>query len=113
MNSPTVNKTDIPPRKSKVVGTSVTSPIPIKKRAEVKIRIRHPVLIFYIGGAGDKRKYAPLPAHVAGPFRNVLDARAHVNTRVKSEIAAKLVTDVWLGYYEIYGLDLVKKTFCH
>lgn len=98
-----------PAPRSKVVGMSATSTIDNKRRAEVKIHVRKPLILFYIGGAGDKRKYLPLPGIVAGPFRNVLDARAHVNAKVKDLLAAKLLHDHWLGYYEIYGTDRISK----
>lgn len=77
-----------PATRSKAVGTSVTSTIDNKGRAEVKIHVRKPLILFYIDGAGDKRKDLPLPGIVAGPFRNVLDARAHVNANERWIIKA-------------------------
>ncbi len=98
-----------PKPKTTVIGKSVTSVVANKKRAEVKIHVRKPVAIFYIGGAGDKKKYIGGPAKLMGPFRNVLDAKTHVDKRVSDLRDLRLVEDFWRGYYEIYGDDDIKK----
>ncbi len=95
--------------KTKVVGKSTTTLVDNKKRAEVKVKVRKPVVVFYIGGAGDKRPFVPGPPSVVGPFRNVRDAMAHVEKRIENERNLKLVTNSWLGYYEIYGEEKIKK----
>ncbi len=94
--------------KTTVIGRSTTTLVDNRKRAEVKVRVRKPVVMFYIGGAGDKKKYFPGPSALMGPFKNVLDAKTHVEKRIVAERTLKLVTDYWLGYYEIYGADDIK-----
>jgi hypothetical protein len=98
-----------PQPKTNVIGKSATSLVAIKKRAEIQIRVRKPVTIFYVGGAGDKRKFVPGPKALMGPFANIIDAKNHVERRISDLRDLKLIEDHWLGYYEIYGAENIKK----
>ena len=86
-----------------LLGKSVTTPVDQRKRKEVAVHVRKPVAIFYVGGAGDKRKFVPLPAFIAGPFRNILDAKNQIDKRTPDLRKLRLIYDYWRGYYEVYG----------
>jgi len=97
------------PSSPTLLGKSSTSPIDQRKRKEVKVHVRKKVAIFYIGGAGDKRKFVPLPEFIAGPFRNILDAKSQVDLRTIEIRKKKLLVDFWRGYYEIFGEKNIEK----
>lgn len=86
-----------------LLGKSVTTPVDQRKRKDVAVHVRKPVAIFYIGGAGDKRKFLPLPSFIAGPFRNILDAKNQLDKRTADLRKLRLIGDFWRGYYEVYG----------
>jgi len=92
-----------------LLGNSTTTPIDQRKRKEVTVRVRQQVAIFYVGGAGDKRKFLPLPEFIAGPFRNILDAKKLIDNRTVTLQRQGLIIGLWRGYYELYGDDNIKK----
>jgi hypothetical protein len=93
-------------KKAKVATTTKTD---IKKRTEVKVSAGKPVIVFYIGGAGDKEKY-----YGTGPYGNVEDIRKHCAPLFLHLKEKNLYLTEYLGYNEVCGdedveINVIKK----
>lgn len=96
-------------KKSDILGKSETSPIEYKTRREVEVQVRKKVCVFFIGGAGDKRAYPPLPLPktLVGPFQNIVEVSNHVNEELKLDVRNWLISR-YLGYDDVFGDENIK-----
>lgn len=90
--------------KPKTAGASQTTPTDIKKRKVVPVKIPQPVIVFYIGGAGDKEKF-----YGTGPYGNVLEIKVKCDESFKELVKHRLYFTEYLGYNEACGEDDVQK----
>ncbi len=91
------------PNKPKTAGVSQTTPTDIKERRVVTVKILQPVIVFYIGGAGDKDEF-----YGTGPYGNVLEIKDKCDESFKALYNHKLYFSEYLGYNEACGEDDVK-----
>lgn len=98
------------PAKPKLLGTSETSPLDHNKRKEIEVRVRKPVIVFYIGGAGDKRGYPiPTPGDLVGPYKNIVEVSKSVADAISPLKLGHLYQSAYLGYYDIFGDANIQK----
>lgn len=69
-----------------------------KTTQEVKLSNTTRVIIFYIGGAADKKSWWG-----AGPYRNIIEVRKNVEERIDAKnLDKERYEGVYLGYYEVF-----------
>jgi hypothetical protein len=79
----------------KKAGLSVTSPKDNLNRQEVSVQVGQAIMVFYIGGAGDKESY-----YGTGPYGNIDEVRKHCDLIFKSLRVQNLYFTDYLGYNE-------------
>lgn len=77
-------------------GLSQTTPVDDKKRKIVSIKVWQPVIVFYIGGAGDKKSF-----YGTGPYGNVNDIHTYCEGLFGTLRNNQLYFREYLGYDEI------------
>ncbi|TDR26461.1 hypothetical protein [Hydromonas duriensis] len=77
-----------------------------KNEPTTTVTINRKAVIFWIGGAGDKKMYA-----FSGPNKNIVYAQQKFIARKNNELISKInaIKEEYLGYYEIYETDDIKK----
>jgi hypothetical protein len=108
----TFESTKMPPTKLpasdqntfKKAGLSVTSPKDNLNRQEVSVQVGQAIMVFYIGGAGDKESY-----YGTGPYGNIDEVRKHCDLIFKSLRVQNLYFTDYLGYNEVCGKGDVQK----
>lgn len=86
------------PPKHKTIAKSTTTPTDNKKRTEVKVAAKEKVVVFFIGGAGDKETY-----YFSGPYHNIREAQEVFDPKVKDLATRSLYESVYLSYAEAKG----------
>jgi len=69
---------------------------------EKKIKFRRQLVIFLIGGAGDKRTYLG-----TGPNKNIVATQNLIDQKYKEQESENIIRTIYLGYYEIFGEERV------
>ncbi len=94
-----------------MLGNSTTSPVEMQQRKEVHLRPKKMVRVLYVGGAGDKRAYPPLPfpTTVFGPIGNINEVKNYLENGLAGLRLKDSYRGSYFGYYEIFGSDEIKK----
>lgn len=82
----------------KKVGVSTTSTTDNTTRKRVAVEVGSPVIVFYIGGAGDKESY-----YGSAPFGNIEEVRDHCDPLFKNLRSKNMYYTEYLGYNEVCG----------
>lgn len=73
-----------------------------ENRHDKDVPIRMQMVIFLIGGAGDKRSYMG-----SGPNNNILDVRNRILAKYEEHVQQRRLHLEYLGYYEVFGEDRI------
>jgi hypothetical protein len=88
----------------KKVGNSATTTIDNSKRKEISEKVGQAVMVFYIGGAGDKESY-----YGNGPNHNIRDVSDHCDELFSTLKTRKLYFTEYLSYNEVCGESDIQK----
>lgn len=66
------------------------------------VLVRKSMMVFFIGGAGDKRPFLG-----TGPNNNIVDTQVLFLNKYKKEIESGKIVLKYLGYYEVFGEDRI------
>ncbi|WP_155419395.1 hypothetical protein [Chromobacterium subtsugae] len=83
--------------------SAVLSPEANKSNKKIFICKPPKIVIFFVGGAGDKRQFLG-----SGPNHNIVDVQKYFESNFKKEISEVLISSVYVGYYELHDEDNLK-----
>lgn len=90
-------------RKPRFAGASNTTPIDNRERKNLRVKSGKMVIVFFIGGAGDKESF-----YGTGPYRNIYEVQRMCEEPFNELIKSKLYHSEYLGYDEVCGRNDVK-----
>lgn len=64
--------------------------------------ILDPVIVFFIGGAGDKERY-----YLTGPYNNIVEAKRVLDPKLQDLLRCQLYKSIYCGYNEVRGEDKI------
>lgn len=90
----------------KIVASAKRNLSPASSQTVKKVMVCLPpdIVVFFIGGAGDKRPFLG-----SGPNVNIVEVKKFFDQKFKNEIDRIVISSVYLGYYEVHGDEAVKK----